>query len=539
MLEEDSQLYEINSFFKDKNSINIKFPLKSAEIKINSQLPNDEYEEIAISIDSPIKILDNKDKSATMKIYRKSTTLIIDKSIINDNKTINNLISYDEMFDKKSLKLSLSKSEFDIELAQFIDCLEYLKNSNYQINLNQSNMIPLLYSSTILNIANLQKSVLEKIMNSLEDCNIIKFIKFVSLVNKNMSILENNELLYRKDQIFFVQNLNKYVYWLINYIVIRVCNVSLIGNHNQIELELNCNNSSNIFRNKFSNIIKTSDLFKKTFLFDEYHIIYKNSKNTEVLHKALMGNNYFCELSNVKVNLQFLSNFLTQIKKINVKYYIENNFFNTGKVYRKKNNDGIIDDYPHYYQMVLDNDTELKLYAIRASENSNFILSKNINNFNKFCEDYVGEIVCNFWGTSFDIYDNGIDSTVVNLPNNLFDNRKLLGSIIYDTNIMGECPRYFRSEIINFSNDSKRELKNLEPEWNLRLNCYCLNFYGRVKKASARNFQMICADEPDDILLQHGKENSNEFNIDFRDPFNYITAFAHSLVSIGSKRVVS
>ncbi len=49
---------------------------------------------------------------------------------------------------------------------------------------------------------------------------------------------------------------------------------------------------------------------------------------------------------------------------------------------------------------------------------------------------------------------------------------------------------------------------------------------------------MIYTHDKDEILLQHGKENSNEFNIDFKEPFNFITAFAHSLVSIGRKRVV-
>ncbi len=80
---------------------------------------------------------------------------------------------------------------------------------------------------------------------------------------------------------------------------------------------------------------------------------------------------------------------------------------------------------------------------------------------------------------------------------------------------------------------------NLKPEFNESLDCYCLNFYGRVKKASAKNFQIIYPDDNDNILLQHGKINRDEFNIDFREPFNYVTALAVSLAAIGKKRVVS
>ena len=102
---------------------------------------------------------------------------------------------------------------------------------------------------------------------------------------------------------------------------------------------------------------------------------------------------------------------------------------------------------------------------------------------------------------------------------------------------MGECPRYFKLEI-NHKNEV-HSLQNLKPEFNESLDCYCLNFYGRVKKASAKNFQIIYPDDNDNIILQHGKINRDEFNIDFREPFNFVFAFSVSLVAIGKKRVVS
>ena len=49
-----------------------------------------------------------------------------------------------------------------------------------------------------------------------------------------------------------------------------------------------------------------------------------------------------------------------------------------GKVVRTKSEDNLVNDYPHYYQIVLENDPSLVLFAIRNSENSNFILSRSI-----------------------------------------------------------------------------------------------------------------------------------------------------------------
>ncbi len=79
----------------------------------------------------------------------------------------------------------------------------------------------------------------------------------------------------------------------------------------------------------------------------------------------------------------------------------------------------------------------------------------------------------------------------------------------------------------------------MPPKFNDQRGCYTLNFYGRVSKASARNFQLIETDgDEEEIILSHGKNHSNEFNLDFRAPFSQVTAFAVSLSAIGKKRVV-
>jgi hypothetical protein len=49
-------------------------------------------------------------------------------------------------------------------------------------------------------------------------------------------------------------------------------------------------------------------------------------------------------------------------------------------------------------------------------------------------------------------------------------------------------------------------LQNKPPHWNEGLRCWCLNFRGRVKLASVKNFQLMCSnDVTGRIMLQFGK----------------------------------
>ena len=45
------------------------------------------------------------------------------------------------------------------------------------------------------------------------------------------------------------------------------------------------------------------------------------------------------------------------------------------------------------------------------------------------------------------------------------------------------------------------ELQNKAPHWNDTLRCWCLNFRGRVKLASVKNFQLIKAEDPSKAIV--------------------------------------
>ncbi|KAI7754468.1 hypothetical protein M8C21_021521, partial [Ambrosia artemisiifolia] len=100
-------------------------------------------------------------------------------------------------------------------------------------------------------------------------------------------------------------------------------------------------------------------------------------------------------------------------------------------------------------------------------------------------------------------------------------------------------------------------LKSKEPRWHEQLQCWCLNFKGRVTVASVKNFQLIAATtrpqvavEPppppqtaeshsesshDDVILQFGKVGKDMFTMDYMYPLSAFQAFAICLSSFDTK----
>lgn len=58
---------------------------------------------------------------------------------------------------------------------------------------------------------------------------------------------------------------------------------------------------------------------------------------------------------------------------------------------------------------------------------------------------------------------------------------------------------------------------------------YRLNFRGRVRVPSVKNFQLVAEDDIDDIICQFGKIGEDKFNLDYKAPFNAFQAFSLAL----------
>ncbi|XP_059623635.1 tubby-like F-box protein 5 isoform X2 [Cornus florida] len=114
-----------------------------------------------------------------------------------------------------------------------------------------------------------------------------------------------------------------------------------------------------------------------------------------------------------------------------------------------------------------------------------------------------------------------------------------------------------KESIIDFSSSSLAEppisvpvakqpliLKNKSPRWHEQLQCWCLNFKGRVTVASVKNFQLVAAVDPsynvsaaeqEKVILQFGKIGKDIFTMDYRYPLSAFQAFAICLSSFDTK----
>ncbi|XP_048570798.1 tubby-like F-box protein 6 [Triticum urartu] len=88
----------------------------------------------------------------------------------------------------------------------------------------------------------------------------------------------------------------------------------------------------------------------------------------------------------------------------------------------------------------------------------------------------------------------------------------------------------------------KLVLKNKSPRWHEQLQCWCLNFRGRVTVASVKNFQLVASDENgaagqehDKVILQFGKIGKDLFTMDYRYPISAFQSFAICLSSFDTK----
>ena len=131
------------------------------------------------------------------------------------------------------------------------------------------------------------------------------------------------------------------------------------------------------------------------------------------------------------------------------------------------------------------------------------------------------------------------------------ENNNLIEEIIYELNFKGIngptrlkilLPKITKNEksLVNIKGNKKLvyNMKNKSPEYNDFFKVYTLQFIRRKVIPNEKNFQITFSDykeDHNDILLQFAQSENNEFILDFKHPFSYITAFALAITAMASR----
>ncbi|KAK9146837.1 hypothetical protein Sjap_006740 [Stephania japonica] len=241
----------------------------------------------------------------------------------------------------------------------------------------------------------------------------------------------------------------------------------------------------------------------------------------------------------------------------------------------------------------------------RRTTCTDYIISLDSDNISKGSSTYIGKLRSNFLGTKFTIYDSqpphagakvtksrstrlvGLKQVSPRLPAGNYP----VAHVSYELNVLGSRgPRrmqcvmdaipanaieargvtptqtefplsildsfpslpFFRSKSTRIDSfrsgslDTPKEevliLKNKSPRWHEQLQCWCLNFRGRVTVASVKNFQLVASpehrqasQEHEKAILQFGKVGKDLFTMDYRYPISAFQAFAICLSSFDTK----
>ncbi|CAI8000147.1 Tubby protein homolog [Geodia barretti] len=222
--------------------------------------------------------------------------------------------------------------------------------------------------------------------------------------------------------------------------------------------------------------------------------------------------------------------------------------------------------YPTYLLHLEQEDTGEKVFLLAArkrkkSRSSNYLLSTNQTDLSRGGDNYVAKLRSNFLGTSFTVYDDGINPSKRQSRLNRSATREEMALVHYDTNVLGfKGPRKMKVVIPAMSTDKERlsvkprkdsetllerwkngqmtdllEVHNKQPTWSEETQAYVLNFHGRVTQASVKNFQLVHSADEGYIVVQFGRVSEDVFTLDYKYPVCAVQAFAIALSSFDSK----
>lgn len=180
------------------------------------------------------------------------------------------------------------------------------------------------------------------------------------------------------------------------------------------------------------------------------------------------------------------------------------------------------------YRLFSDNKIKSRAHQLTAEKGKGIYTIRND-------VDIIGKIKWNIFSNHFKVFD---------------DKDNLIEEIIYSFNFKGwNGPTKLQIKLPKASNNVKswnktknkkllHHIENKPPEYNDFFNVYTLKFIRRKVIPNEKNLQLIFSEYKEDknnILLQFAQSKENEFILDYKYPFNNITAFAVAITSLSSR----
>lgn len=242
-----------------------------------------------------------------------------------------------------------------------------------------------------------------------------------------------------------------------------------------------------------------------------------------------------------------------------------------------------------YYGLTPSEDESDKLLLaakkIRRATSTEFLISLVADDFSRASSTYVGKLRSNFLGTKFIMYDSQPPDNESFQHNRTHSSRRFhtkqvsprlpslnynIATITYELNVLRTrgprritCSMHYipissiqeggtaptphsmkQKPLFPTMKEDSLVLKNKSPRWHEQLQCWCLNFKGRVTVASVKNFQLgasvedfdnVSNEEKDKVILQFGKIGQDIFTMDYGYPLSAFQAFAICLSSFDTK----
>ncbi|PUZ65278.1 hypothetical protein GQ55_3G210800 [Panicum hallii var. hallii] len=209
----------------------------------------------------------------------------------------------------------------------------------------------------------------------------------------------------------------------------------------------------------------------------------------------------------------------------------------------------------------------------RQGAHTEYVISYDYDDLHPGSTSYIGKLRSDFLGTKFIIYDSQAPydgaKPARSRSSRRFASKQIspqvsggnyeVGQVTYKFNFLkSRGPRRMQCSIQcpvgqGAASDLSKEktpapnsldLKNKAPRWHEHLQCWCLNFHGRVTVASVKNFQLVATagsggpwgvGDEETVILQFGKIEDDAFTMDYRQPLSAFQAFAICLTSFGTK----